>query len=62
MPPLRPVPYGVLVKLFEVSSFEGGSGYFVVFIVIPLGVLIGGVSGLIIAWLTRNQQTQGKTT
>jgi hypothetical protein len=50
-----------LVKLFGISSFEGESGYFVFFIVIPLCVLIGGVSGLIVAWLTRNQQAQGKT-
>lgn len=40
----------LLVKLFKVSSFEGGSGYFVILIVIPSCVLLSSILSTFIAY------------
>lgn len=38
------------VSAANVSNFEGGAGYLVVFLFVPLGILIGMIAGAVLAW------------
>jgi hypothetical protein len=44
---------GALAPMFGISSFEGASGYFVVFVCAPIGGLIGLVVGAV--WMLRQR-------
>lgn len=37
----------LIVRAYKISSFEGGSGYFVVFLLMPLGFIVGLVTGVV---------------
>lgn len=43
---------GSLVRLFRISSFEGASGYAVVFLLVPLGFVVGLVTGIALLRMT----------
>lgn len=37
-----------IIRLFRISTFEGAAGYLVVFILVPLGFLVGLLTGIVI--------------
>lgn len=41
----------VIAKLLNISNFEGGRGYFVVFLMIPLFAIVGAILGAIMIYL-----------
>jgi len=43
----------VIVEFFQISSFEGESGYFVAFLLVPLFALVGTLVGLLIVYMFR---------
>lgn len=40
-----------IIRLFKVSTFEGAAGYLVVFLLVPLGFLVGMITGIVITRL-----------
>lgn len=37
-----------IIRIFRISTFEGAAGYFVVFLLVPLGFLVGLVTGIVL--------------
>ena len=37
-----------IIRLFRISTFEGAAGYLVVFVLVPLGFIVGLIAGIVI--------------
>ena len=38
----------IIIKAYRISSFEGASGYFVMLVLVPIGLLVGFVTGFVL--------------